>query len=77
MHDTEDINSDVLPNLLEFEVIYYYKMKRKGDDTPFLGSINCKDIVEIELLTEKNNFGFIIDSGKKKYEFSTSNLAQS
>jgi len=50
-------------------------MERKGDNTPFLGSINCKDIAEIELLTDENNFGFKIDSGKQKYTFSTSTLA--
>jgi len=52
-------------------------MKKKGDDTPPLGQINCKEIANIELLTEKNHFGFVIDVGKKKYEFSTHNLAQS
>jgi len=60
---------------MEMENIYYYKMKKKGDDTPPLGNIPCKSIVNVEILTEHHNYGFVIDSGKKKYEFSTSNLA--
>lgn len=75
LQDTEDISQDVLPTLMDFETIYYYKMKWKGDDTPFLGQIKCKDIVQVELLTDKNHFGFLIDYGHKKYEFSTQNLA--
>jgi len=46
---------------MDLGVIYYYKMKRKGDDTPFLGKIICSEIANVEMLTEKNHFGFIID----------------
>lgn len=27
LQDTEDISQDVLPTLMDFETIYYYKMK--------------------------------------------------
>lgn len=69
--DSEDISDEFLPPLMEMGTLYYFKMNGNGDNSPILGKIKCGDINTIEMITERNYFTFIIDLGKKKYEFST------
>lgn len=76
LQDAEDISDEFLPPLMEMGTLYYYKMKKQGDNSPFLGSIKCRDIISIEIVAEQKYFTFVIDIGKKKYEFSTSTRAQ-
>jgi len=69
--DLGDISDDVLPPLMELGTFYYYKMGNIGDNSPFLGAIKCWDINSIEDHSDNHHFSFVIDAGKKKYEFST------
>lgn len=73
--DSEDISDEFLPPLMEMGTLYYFKMNGSGDNSTFLGKIKCGDINTIEMITEGNYFTFIIDLGKKKYEFSTTTWA--
>ena len=75
LQDLDDISDDVLPPLMEMGTFYYYKMGNIGDNSPFLGSIKCWDIISIEDNSDDKNSSFVIDIGKKKYAFNTQTWA--
>jgi hypothetical protein len=66
----------MLPPMLEFDAIYYYRMDTPDDDSGAIGDIKTLHIINIEIKdmakskTEEGH-AFIIDTGKNKYHLNT------
>lgn len=67
--DSDYIGDGNLPALIEFNTLYYYRMNDENDDSIAKGEIKALDIDNISLSEKKNEYGFVIDAGPKKYEF--------
>ena len=67
--DSEQINEDYLPPLIEFDWMYYYEMDSKDDSSACKGSIKCLEVDKMELKSDGKNHTLYIDAGPKKYEF--------
>ena len=72
MNDTEALNDEHLPNLIDLDTVYYYSFVNENDDSNYLGFIKTVDSfienVKIESISP-NEHEIYLDIGKKKYEF--------
>lgn len=62
----------MLPSLIEFDTLYYFGFDNSEDDSSYKGSISTLDIFLDKLIIESlsaDQHKFVIDIGKKKYEF--------
>lgn len=75
MYDSEVLSENMLPPLIEFDVIYYYIMDTSDDTSGPLGEIRTLDILKVEIknMTKSSEEGhaFIIDTGKKLFHLNT------
>lgn len=72
MNDTENLSEEHLPSLIDFDTVYYYSFDNEKDDTLCLGSVKTVDIFTDQLqikTVNSNEHEFVLDVGKKKYEF--------
>jgi len=72
MNDTDTLSEEHLPSLIDFDTVYYYSFDNEKDDSLCLGSIKSVDIFIEKLIIKSissNEHEFILDIGKKKYEF--------
>lgn len=69
------MSDSVLPPLIEFDVIYYFRMETPDDASRPAGEIKTLNILKIDVknMTKSTEDGhaFIIDTGKKLYHLNT------
>ncbi|CDW71658.1 ph domain containing protein [Stylonychia lemnae] len=75
LNDTEILSESVLPPLLEFDVIYYFRMDTLDDASGPAGDIKTINILKVEIKnmnkSKEEGHAFIIDTGKKLFHLNT------
>jgi len=69
------MSENILPPLLEFDVIYYFRMDTPDDSSGPAGEIKNKNILKVEVKdmskSKEEGHAFIIDTGKKIFHLNT------
>lgn len=69
------MSESVLPPLLEFDVIYYFRMDTPDDASGPAGDIKTINILKVEVKnmskSKEEGHAFIIDTGKKLFHLNT------
>jgi len=69
------MSDSVLPPLLEFDVIYYFRMDTPDDASGPAGEIKTLNILKVGVKdmtkSKEDGHAFIIDTGKKLYHLNT------
>lgn len=69
------MSDSVLPPLLEFDVIYYYRMDAPDDASGPSGDIKTLNILKVDVKnmgkSKEDGHAFIIDTGKKLFHLNT------
>jgi len=75
LNDPEILSESILPPLLEFDVIYYFRMDTMDDASGPAGDIKTINVLKVEIKnmnkSKEEGHAFIIDTGKKLYHLNT------
>lgn len=75
LNDLDVLSESVLPPMLEFDVIYYYRMSQPDDASGPCGDIKTINILKVEVKnmakSKEEGHAFIIDTGKKLFHLNT------
>lgn len=67
--DEESLEHNILPNWMDFDILYYFKAENEEDKSESRGSLNLAECNGIEIRETDDKFYIFLDYGDRFYQF--------